>query len=314
MALSRQFMVLAAMAAAFQLVSSTTGSDWLVVVVAGLVATLALSAVLPVLTLTGARLSVRAPTDAVAGRPMTVAVTAAGRVAGTKLRVVRPLGDWVRVDGSGTGDVVVTPDRRGVLTAVDVEVRSAAPFGLVWWRRRSRLPLARPLEVAPAPLAVEVPSERTGEGVATGASPAHPIPGDELVRSVREYVPGDPPRSVAWAATARHGRLLVKEREGDAGSALTIVVDLRSDGSAAGRAAVEDAASRAAGLAVAALRSGTAVVLGTSEAGGLPRLGPAETGLEVGRRLARAAGDGPPAEPPGTAGGYGHGVVRVSAR
>ena len=87
----------------------------------------------------------------------------------------------------------------------------------------------------------------------------------------------------------------MRELEGATDRArLTLVVDLRGDDEAA-----EAAASRAAGLAVAALGEGSEVLLATAEAGG-PRLGRVASALEVSRRLARATADGPPAAaPPG---------------
>ena len=86
---------------------------------------------------------------------------------------------------------------------------------------------------------------------------------------------------------------MVRELEGaTARTRLTLVVDLRGDEEAA-----EAAASRAAGLAVAALREGSEVLLATAEAGG-PRLGRVASGLQVSRRLARATADGPPAATP----------------
>ncbi|MEO5679588.1 MAG: hypothetical protein ABIS47_07965, partial [Acidimicrobiales bacterium] len=63
-------------------------------------------------------------------------------------------------------------------------------------------------------------------------------------------------------------------------------------------AEAEVVASRAAGLALSALRDGRVVVLATAEAGG-PRLGRVVSAVQVGRRLARATADGPPAAPGG---------------
>ena len=291
-ALTRPSAVLGAMTLAMHVISRTTGSGWLVVVVSGLLSVLGLSALLPAFALTGIEVGVGGPSDGTAGRAVSLTVTVNGRARGSKLRLIAPASDWVRLDGPGAGPVTALPASRGVVEHVELEVRSAAPFGLVWWRRRLRVPLERPLEVGPAPLDAASPwptGAETGPEAPAGAATSSP----ELVRGLRGYVPGDPPRLVSWVATARHGRLMVRELEGATARArLTLVVDLRGDDETA-----EAAASRAAGLAVAALREGGEVLLATAEAGG-PRLGRVGSALQVSRRLARATADGPPAAAP----------------
>ena len=290
-AVTRHLAVVAAMTLALQVISRTTGSGWLVVVVSGLLALQGLAAGLPALALASIEVSVRAPRDAVAGRPVPLTVSVGGRARSVKMRLVTPAAGWVRLDGPGTGPVAAVPARRGLVGHVEVELRSAAPFGLIWWRRRLRVPLARPLEVGPDPLALSAhpPADAEPGPAATGLR-AQPSP--ELVRGLRDYVPGDARRLVSWVATARHGRLMVKELENPAATPrLTVVVDLRGD-----EAAAEVAASRAAGLALAALGDGAEVVLATAEIGG-PRLGGVTSAVQVSRRLARATADGPPAVP-----------------
>ena len=64
-----------------------------------------------------------------------------------------PAGTWPRRPAGGprgpAGRGDVTPERRGVLDAVSVELASCAPFGLLWWAREVEVPLPRPLHVAP---------------------------------------------------------------------------------------------------------------------------------------------------------------------
>lgn len=127
--------------------------------------------------------------------------------------------------------------------------------------------------------------------------------GSEGIRSVRDYVPGDPARFVHWGATARRGDLMVKELEDPEGALVALVVDLRGDPEEA-----ERTASRAAGMAAGALRQGLAVVLLTAEEDG-PRVGPVTNATDIGRRLARATSAAPPDGPvPG-----GAAVVRVAS-
>jgi len=203
-ALTRAFAVLGAMTLAMHVISRTTGSGWLVVVVSGMLSVLGLSALLPAFALTGIEVGVAGPSDGVVGRHVSLMVTVNGRVRASKLRLAAPASDWVRLDGRGAGRVTALPASRGVVGHVDVEVRSAAPFGLVWWRRRLRVPLERALEVGPAPIDAASPWPTQAEaGLEAPAGTTTSSP--ELVRGLRDYVPGDPPRLVSWVATARHG-------------------------------------------------------------------------------------------------------------
>jgi uncharacterized protein (DUF58 family) len=257
------------------------------VLFSGVGAVLVLSAVAPAVALGRTGLEIDVPRDATAGHPAPVTVSVKGAVGAAKLRVVAPPGLWVRLDGPGRGEVAVVPERRGLVGRVEIEVRSAAPFGLVWWRRPFAFPLPRPIEVGPAPVDVAVPAavaaESSGEVQARAGTSA------DLLRSVREYVAGDPLRLVSWTATARHGQPMVKELEPAGQARLALVVDLRRDEGDA-----EVVAARAAGLACAALGAGMPVTLLTAEAAG-PRAGPVSSRVEVSRRLARAvAGPLPP--------------------
>lgn len=281
-------------------ISRTTGSGWVMVIVSGLVAAIVIAALWPGLAFARFRLTAVAPRDGTVGRPLEVVLTGTNAQP-LLLRIVEPAGEWTAMEPHGDGPVTVTPTRRGVVEELTVEMRLGAPLGLVWWRRTDRLPLAQPLEVGPEPIAVSLPPVVQGD-----LGELHPPQrrgGSEGVRTVRDYVPGDPARLVHWGATARRGDLMVKELEDPEGAVLAVVVDLR------GREIdAELAASRAAGLCAAAIRAGVRVLLLTAEAGG-PRVGPAVTAVEAGRRLARAVAAPPPDGPlpPGAT------VVRMAA-
>ncbi len=156
------------------------------------------------------------------------------------------------------------------------------------------MPLARPMEVGPRPLDGQLPRPTGGSAAATRVVGVTAAAGD-AVKATREYVAGDAIKLVHWPATARAGELMVKDLESPGAPMVVIAVDLQ--GGPPG--AVEAAASRAAGLAVAALRAGIPVVLLTAEAAG-PASGRVTSPVEVGRRLARAVGGRLPAPPPGT--------------
>ncbi|MBW3615762.1 MAG: DUF58 domain-containing protein [Actinobacteria bacterium] len=276
-------------------IARTTGSGWLIVILAGLAGVVVLAAVLPAVGLARVTVAVEAPRDATVGRPVELTVEVAGRPRPLKLRPLGLDAPWTGVMVPCRGRLAATPGRRGVVGEVTVELRSAAPLGLVWWRRRVKVPLGRPMEVGPRPLDAPVPpsASRSSDAAAPAGPPATTA---DAVKTTREYVAGDPIKLVHWAATARAGELMVKELESSKVPSLVVAVDLCGGGAEA----VEEAASRAAGVATAALRSGIAVTLLTAEVSG-PRSAAVTSPAEVGRRLARAVPGLLPAPAPGTA-------------
>jgi uncharacterized protein (DUF58 family) len=188
-------------------------------------------------------------------------------------------------------------DRREVVTQMEVEVAGSGLCGLVTCARRRTVPLPAPMHVGPRPLAPPHPFPELfgswGEGV------PRPAAVGDIVRGVRDYVPGDPVRRVHWPNSARRGDLVVKEVEEPAAPRLVVALDLGGGGVAG-----EAAAGRAAWYAYEALRRGYDVVLATAEPGGAvtARVGPP---TDVNQRLARA-GRGAPRLP---AGGPGRGAV-----
>lgn len=298
---SRHALVLALIGIALFGIARTTGSGWLVVLLAGLIATLAVAAVLPVPLLRKARVAATGPRDGTARRPLTLKVELRGKGA-LRLRLVDPPGQWVSAALPADGEVEVVPARRGVLEAVVVELRSAAPLGLVPWRRVVTARLPHPVDVGPMPLDTEVHLRR-GRVSGAGDTTTRGFSEDD-VRGARDYVAGDPLRLIHWHATARTGELMVKELEAPARAGIAVIVDLRSTRAEDN----EEAAGRAAGIALGALRSGIPVTLLTAEASG-PVVGSADSPSAVSRRLARAIDGAPPPDgpiPPGA------GVVRVA--
>jgi uncharacterized protein (DUF58 family) len=196
----------------------------------------------------------------------------------------------------------VAPGRQ-VATAVVVEVTSSGVAGLAGVLHRRTVPLLRALFVGPRPLPA---AEAFPDLVRTwGEGEPRPAPSGDLVRGVRPYVPGDPPRRVHWRAAARVGDLVVKEVEDVDAPRILLAVDL-----GAGGAAGERAAGRAAWYAEEGMRRGYAVLLATAELArdgdrtrSRPVTGPVRSPGDVTRRLAAAAGPGKPALPPATEAG-----------
>jgi uncharacterized protein (DUF58 family) len=291
--LSRPGIVLAAVAGALYVIARSTGAGWDIVILCAISAILVIGAIWPGLALLGVGASARTPQDATVGRSLPVTIELTGRARGLRVRVSTDpasTSDWSRADAPCTGETTLVPTVRGVFSGLLVEVRSSSPLGLVAWRRRIRVQAVRPLEVAPRPLAVRYEPVRGADHEAN-ARPRASSSGHEETRGVREYVDGDPIRLVHWPATARTGTVMVRELEGPQRPRLLVVVDLRGHEPDA-----ETAASRAAGLALAALASGTRVDLATVEPGGA-RNGPVQSPLEIGRRLARAVPGAPSSGP-----------------
>lgn len=292
--------ILGVVSIALYVIARTTGAGWDIVILSTLVAVLVVAAIWPGVALCGVRVRAEAPLDAMVGRPLPVRIELRGRARGLRVRTLTGPSAWYRADAPSHGTATVVPLKRGVYPGIVVEVRSASPLGLVGWRRRFRVPLGSPLEVAPRPLTVRY-EPRQGSDREAEARPRSSSSGHEVTRGVREYVDGDPIRLVHWPATARTGTVMVRELEGPQRPRLLIVVDLRGQvANANADADVEVAASRAAGLAIAALADGTLVDLATVEPG-TTRHGPVRSPIEVGRRLARAV-PGAPAPGPMPAG------------
>ena len=278
------------MALLLAILARTTGSGWLVVMASALVPLLLIGAVAPVVPLARARVAVQPPVDGMVGRVVEVAVTIEGRARGLTLRLRDPASGWVRVDGPASGALPTVPSRRGVLGAVVVDLRSAAPFGIVSWQRKVVVACRPALEVAPVPIAGHAPLTRS-EPSSDAAEGAGYRRGDGSVRGIRPYAAGDPFRLVHWPATARWGGVMVRELDDDVPPRLVLVVDLSGDDPVE----TEELASRAAGVVADALSTGRRVVLATYEPGGTVTAD-ITTSIDAGRRLARAVA-GTPATP-----------------
>ena len=279
-------------------IARTTGAGWLIVILSGLAAVAVASAVWPALALGPVTVSVRSPRDAVAGHPVSVDLTVTGGRHGVQVRVSQPASDWQAADPPVSGPVSIVPSRRGVIREMAVEVRSGAPLGLVWWRKVFHVPLTMPMEVGPTLVVQSFPSTTPAGSI--GESRPRGRSGADTVRSLRDYVPGDATRLIHWAATARHGELIVKELEGPDSPRLALIVDLRCGAiDPNGPAAIaegDETAGRAVGLIRAGLQAGVPIVLLTVEEGG-DRVAPVTSPTDANRRLARAVAGPPPDGP-----------------
>lgn len=235
------------------------------------------------------------PTDVVAGDRFAIQVA----VRGWRMPLV-----LVNRPGIDAGELLVEPPcsgtmegraaTRGVIQTLKLAVQSKGLCGLLTCTRAHYARLTRVLEVGPRPVVPGQPFPELGGGWGDGS--AAPAPDGELVRGLRDYLPGDRLRQVHWRATAHTGELVVKETEEPQAPVLHLVLDMGPGGEAG-----EAAAGRCSWYAGEALRRGYQVTLTTVE-DGHPLTDATPSMLLVNRRLARA-GLGAPARPKGVARG-----------
>jgi uncharacterized protein (DUF58 family) len=270
-------------------VAHSSGSGWVQAVGALLAAVLFTGLAAPWFPARRAVVSCTAsPADTVAGSPVALTLRANGPI---RIRPRGPAGPIARAEGPSRGDrpvvVTVTPDRRGVIEDVALELASCAPFGLLWWAREVEVPLTRPLHVAPR-LGTPGPMDARPDDL-SGESPRRVPSGAGEPRGVRPFQAGDSRRSVHWPATSHVGTLMVRERERQAEEPVVIEVTLPGD-----PAEAEAEAERVMAVVARCLARGQPVVLGTLEAEGRC-LRQVRDRVDLGRRMARAVpAPGPP--------------------
>jgi uncharacterized protein (DUF58 family) len=121
------------------------------------------------------------------------------------------------------------------------------------------------VEVLPRALYALLATPRGGRSrrAAEAGRPASlPGDGDEL-RELREHVPGDPFKRIAWKASARRGQLVVREMERDERDVVWIVIDASVElwAGGEGRAPLDDGVDEVSALAARHLARGDLVGL-----------------------------------------------------
>lgn len=156
------------------------------------------------------------------------------------------------------------------------------------------LMFANPLgvEVVPAPLRRNF-GRSGGASASTGrrANARRRGRGDEL-RELREHVPGDAFKRIAWKPSARRGKLVVRETDDEQNTVLWVVVDASSEhwGGPFGQAPLDFAFDEAQGLAFAGIDRGEAVGFVVVTGGGTTFVAPSH-GERQKQRVERALVD-----------------------
>lgn len=209
--------------------------------VALLLATLAVAWLAPRFNLAGVQARRRLPASANEGDtvPMELEVWGNGPAARYMLEVADSL-PWAeadstapsayfdRVKGATRLTLPILCELRGEHTLGPLRLATAYPLGV---HRRERLLAGSEakLLVYPRPFALRhLPMPAVAQNTDLGADIAARAGNGDLFLGVREYRHGDNRRHVHWSATARHGRLMVKEFEFLRGTRLMIVLDLNA--------------------------------------------------------------------------------------
>ncbi len=119
----------------------------------------------------------------------------------------------------------VRADRRGDAELGDLHLRVRGPLGLAW--RQRRVPRRDPVRVQPGVMEVRRYRllglrNRLREA---GFRPVRLRGEGGSFESLREYVPGDDPRTIDWKATARRARHMVRQYEAERRQNVLIAVD-----------------------------------------------------------------------------------------
>lgn len=179
-----------------------------------------------------------------------------------------PLTGFCQMVAPRGGEIAVItrrPTRRGRLVLGRITAWSTFPFGLT--RKSVSIDLPQSVVILPAVLPLRRGVLRgitTAARHGTGAT-SKPGAGEELF-GVREYVPGDSPRRIAWRASARTGTLVVRQNAAPSPTRLWITLSI---GQGASDRDVERAVALAASAVAAAIDDHVAV--GLALPGGLVR-------------------------------------------
>lgn len=199
--------------------------------------------------------------------------------------------EQVRAGRSRTIEAQCVPLRRGEARLGAIRASSTFPFGLM--RKSVLFTQDDRVVVLPARVPLrEGVRARVRAAAESGTQVSTRIGNGDDFFGVREYVPGDAPRQIAWRASARVGNLLVRQTSAPAPRRVWIVVDLRSSDREPW--SVELAIALAGELARTMLEDGYAVALAVPGFGVLIAPGQGRRhGAQIERALAGIDADRP---------------------
>jgi len=266
-----------------------TGNNLLYIILGMMLSLILVSGILSELTLRGVHVGRKVPPQIFAGRPFLMGIALQNtkeRLPSFSLEVEDLLGDrpldkkcyFLKVPAGKTQATSYrfTFPRRGVYGFHGFTLATKYPFALF---RKSR-DIAAPAEVIVFPRLSEV-GHLSADQIAAGAGLRSPerARGDEF-HGLREFRPGDDPRDIHWKMTAKIGRTMVREWEGEAVKRVVIALDNRLPGGDAEAAGpelldeMETGVELAGSLARHFLERGYAVGISARDGGVPPSSGP----------------------------------------
>lgn len=177
-----------------------------------------------------------------------------------KIASIVGYGPYVKPRGEATVEARFTPNERGQATFDCVRVWTTFPFGLA----KKSVTFGGPTAVTIRPKVIGMDGTIFDRSLGRGdRSVGWPRKGDDgEYYALREYVPGDPMRMIAWRPSSKRDTPVVRVNAQAGGSRVWIVLDAAGT---TGEPRFEHAVSVAAGLCVAGVSRGLRVGLASGD-------------------------------------------------
>ncbi|MBA3993421.1 MAG: hypothetical protein C0469_07830 [Cyanobacteria bacterium DS2.3.42] len=244
--------------------ATESNSQWMYLMSSGMIATLVLSLLLPVLQVSDVMVKASLPPNARAGEKIAIKISLERIFGVGNFQILFPL-RWLRMTvnvmrlGSlslsplskpllipsmgekETLQLLAGPLRRGIYRVQSITFSSCFPFGLVFCQKEIRFKFDDPESKEVAPETVVYPKVYPVNGnFLQQLNVVTPSVGllsrkssfnqqTAIVRGVREYIRGDSPRIIHWASSARTGKLLSREFEAEGLPAFDLLIDSKWD-------------------------------------------------------------------------------------
>ncbi len=202
---------------------------------------------------------------------------------GTRARTLPALAPCVRVGQTVRVRARTEAIARGVVPLVGIEISTSFPFGV--FRKSIRFADRGEVLIAPATRPVSTAELASLHGNKRSGSVTRARAGRGLdFFGLRDYVPGDSPKRVAWKAWARTDQMVVHQAADEPSHSVRIALALDI---ADGEDACERAISEAASLALSAVEDGLVVELIVADRSGRLMIGDERGRVRVLGALAR---------------------------
>lgn len=244
--------------------STESNSQWLYLMSSGMIATIVLSLILPVLQVCDLNVKASLPPNARAGEKVAIKITLERIFGVGNFQIVFPL-RWLRMTvnvmrlGSlsqsplskpllipsmgekETLQLLAGPLRRGIYRVQSITFSSCFPLGMVFCQREICFKFDQPDSKETPPETVVYPKVYPVNGnFLQQLNVVTPNVGllsrkssfnqqTAIVRGVREYQRGDSPRIIHWASSAKTGKLLSREFEAEGLPAFDLLIDSKWD-------------------------------------------------------------------------------------